>query len=65
MQAGWFVGLYDSDEAGVQAMQRQWGPEKCIAARLDVTLPQGWGTIRDTINDNFHIIRPEKFRVVG
>ena len=29
------------------------------------TLPQGWSTIRDTVNDNFHIIRPEKFRVVG
>ncbi len=29
------------------------------------TLPQGWRTIRDTVNDNFHIIRPEKFRVVG
>jgi len=42
MQAGWFVGLYDVDEAGVQAMQRQWGPEKCIAARLDVTSPEGW-----------------------
>jgi hypothetical protein len=27
-------------------------------------LPQGWRTIRDTVNDNFHIIRPEKFRVV-
>jgi len=42
LQAGWFVGLYDVDEAGVQAMQRQWGPEKCIAARLDVTSPEGW-----------------------
>ena len=29
------------------------------------TLPQGWSTIRDTVSDNFHIIRPEKFRVVG
>lgn len=42
LQAGWFVGLYDVDEAGVQAMQRQWGPEKCIAARLDVTSAEGW-----------------------
>lgn len=42
LAAGWFVGLYDVDEAGVQAMQRQWGPEKCIAARLDVTSEEGW-----------------------
>ncbi len=42
MQAGWFVGLYDVDEAGLQAMQRQWGPENCIAARLDVTSEVGW-----------------------
>ena len=25
------------------------------------TLPQGWRTIRDTVNDNFHIISLEKF----
>ena len=28
------------------------------------TLPDKWHEIRDTVNDNFHIIRPEKFRVV-
>lgn len=42
LQAGWFVGLCDVDEAGLQAMQRQWGPEKCIAVRLDVTSEAGW-----------------------
>lgn len=42
MQAGWFVGLYDVDEAGLKAMQQRWGPEQCIAARLDVTSPEGW-----------------------
>src|SRR3989344_3317209 len=42
MQAGWFVGLCDVDEQGVQAMQRQWGPEKCIATHLDVPSPEGW-----------------------
>ena len=29
------------------------------------TLPQNWQSFRDRINDNFHIIRPEEFRVVG
>lgn len=29
------------------------------------TLPENWKTFRDTVNDNFHIIRPEEFRVVG
>lgn len=42
LQAGWFVGLCDVDEAGLQAMQRQWGPDQCIAARLDVTSPDDW-----------------------
>jgi transposase len=28
------------------------------------TLPQGWTTIRDTVTDNFHVIRPESFRVL-
>lgn len=32
---------------------------------FQTTLPQNWKTIRDTVNDNFHIIRPEEFRVVG
>ena len=42
VQAGWFVGLFDVDEAGLQALQRQWGPERCVAARLDVTNAAEW-----------------------
>jgi len=29
------------------------------------TLPDKWHEIRDTVTDNFHIIHPEKFRVLG
>jgi NAD(P)-dependent dehydrogenase (short-subunit alcohol dehydrogenase family) len=36
-RAGWFVGLYDVDEAGVRELQQQFGPERAIAGRLDVT----------------------------
>ena len=38
---------------------------EAIMRFFTTTLPQGWGTIRDTVNDNFHIIRLEEFRVVG
>ncbi len=42
LEAGWFVGLYDVDEAALDELQRQWGRGRCIAARLDVTSPQDW-----------------------
>jgi NAD(P)-dependent dehydrogenase (short-subunit alcohol dehydrogenase family) len=42
VQAGWFVGLFDVDEAGVQALQARWGAERCVAARLDVTSADDW-----------------------
>lgn len=29
------------------------------------TLPKNWKSIRDTVNDNFHIVRPEQFRLIG
>jgi transposase len=29
------------------------------------TLPREWKLFRDTITDNFHIVRPEQFRVDG
>ena len=29
------------------------------------TLPRNWRTIRDTVNDTFHIVRPDQFRVIG
>ena len=39
---GWFVGLYDVDEAGVQALRRELGEAKTLAGRLDVTDPAAW-----------------------
>jgi NAD(P)-dependent dehydrogenase (short-subunit alcohol dehydrogenase family) len=44
LKAGWFVGLYDVDEAGLQSMLHKWGPDQCIAARLDVTSAEDWRT---------------------
>ena len=29
------------------------------------TLPREWSSIRDVVNDNFHIVRPEQFRFIG
>jgi NAD(P)-dependent dehydrogenase (short-subunit alcohol dehydrogenase family) len=39
---GWFVGLYDVDEAGVRELAGRLGPA-AAAGRLDVTDPAGWG----------------------
>lgn len=41
-KAGWFVGLYDVDEAAVQALRQQLGPERCQAGRLDVSRAEDW-----------------------
>jgi hypothetical protein len=29
------------------------------------TLPKNWKSFRETVNDNFCIVRPEQFRIVG
>lgn len=29
------------------------------------TLPKNWKSFRDTVNDNFQIVRPDEFRIVG
>lgn len=39
---GWYVGLYDVDVAGVQALQEQLGADSAMAGRLDVTSPEDW-----------------------
>jgi len=39
---GWFVGLFDVDEAGVLALQRQLGASNAHAGRLDVSNPSDW-----------------------
>jgi len=35
--AGWFVGLYDVDEAGARALAQELGADRARAGRLDVT----------------------------
>ncbi|RTL27102.1 MAG: SDR family oxidoreductase [Burkholderiales bacterium] len=42
VQAGWFVGAYDVDEAGLQSFSQQWGQQRCRTGRLDVTDQQDW-----------------------
>lgn len=41
-KAGWFVGLYDVDEAAVQALRMQLGADRCHAGRLDVSRAEDW-----------------------
>lgn len=41
-KAGWFVGLYDVDEAGVMALRQQLGASRCHAGRLDVSNTDDW-----------------------
>ena len=36
-RAGWFVGLYDLNEAGARELQQQLGADRACAGRLDVT----------------------------
>lgn len=37
---------------------------RAIQAFFKTTLPRDWRTLRDTVSDNFHIIRPDLFRVL-
>ncbi|CAN7338334.1 SDR family oxidoreductase [Phenylobacterium sp. LjRoot164] len=34
---GWFVGGYDVNEAGLEALMAELGPDNCVVRRLDVT----------------------------
>jgi NAD(P)-dependent dehydrogenase (short-subunit alcohol dehydrogenase family) len=34
---GWFVGGYDVNEAGLEALKAELGPDNCVVRRLDVT----------------------------
>lgn len=42
-KAGWFVGLFDVDEAAVRALCDQLGAQRAVAGRLDVADPAQWG----------------------
>lgn len=46
-RAGWFVGLYDIDEAAVHALRATLGPDRCHAGRLDVVSSQAWAASLD------------------
>jgi NAD(P)-dependent dehydrogenase (short-subunit alcohol dehydrogenase family) len=39
---GWFVGLFDLDEAGVQALAAELGPEQAMAGVLNVAEADAW-----------------------
>ncbi|HRH27480.1 MAG TPA: SDR family NAD(P)-dependent oxidoreductase, partial [Aquabacterium sp.] len=41
-RAGWFVGLFDLDEAAVSALLQQISPGQGVAGRLDVARPDDW-----------------------
>jgi len=34
---GWFLGLYDVDEAGLRVLQERFGADNCIIGKLDTT----------------------------
>jgi NADP-dependent 3-hydroxy acid dehydrogenase YdfG len=36
-QNGWFVGIYDVNETGLEALTNEIGVENCHASKLDVT----------------------------
>ncbi|MDD3765273.1 MAG: SDR family oxidoreductase [Nevskiales bacterium] len=50
-RAGWFVGLYDRDVAGVEALAQSIGADHCLAGRLDVTDPAQWAAALETFFD--------------
>ena len=39
---GWFVGLFDIDEAGLTRVSDELGADNCMSARLDVTKRSDW-----------------------
>lgn len=40
---GWFVGLYDVDQAGVEHLAAELGTDRTLAGRLDVADAAAWG----------------------
>jgi NAD(P)-dependent dehydrogenase (short-subunit alcohol dehydrogenase family) len=69
---GWFVGLYDVNEAGVQELRRNLGESNAVAGRLDVTdvaayeraLSQFWdaaGERLDVLFNNAGIVAVDDF----
>ena len=48
---GWFVGLYDIDEAGLAERVSEIGEENCISGVLDVRKRENWKTAIDVFSD--------------
>ena len=42
VREGWFVGLHDIDQAGVEALRDRLGANNAISAQLDVRDPAAW-----------------------
>ena len=72
---GWFVGLYDVDEAGCQELAKQLCGERTVYGRLDVTDPNGWksslqafweaaGERLDVLLNNAGILRSGDFQSI-
>ncbi|WP_442577475.1 IS630 family transposase [Mesorhizobium sp. ASY16-5R] len=38
---------------------------EAIMRFFKTTLPKNWKSFREIVNDNFHIVRPEQFRIIG
>ena len=48
---GWYVGLFDVDETGVQRLRQELGANNCYAAKLDVCNHEAWQqTLADFVN---------------
>jgi NAD(P)-dependent dehydrogenase (short-subunit alcohol dehydrogenase family) len=66
---GWFVGIYDVDETGLEALAAEIGAENCHAAKLNVTERLAFQSVLrdfdarsggrlDVLHSNAGIIRP-------
>lgn len=48
---GWFIGLYDIDEAGLSDRASEIGAEQCITGRLDVRDRAEWASVMEGYAD--------------
>ncbi|MEO1028622.1 MAG: SDR family oxidoreductase [Pseudomonadota bacterium] len=48
---GWFTGLYDIDQSGLQAIVDEIGPDNCISQILDVRNRDQWDTAIETFGE--------------
>jgi NADP-dependent 3-hydroxy acid dehydrogenase YdfG len=40
---GWLVGIFDVDEVGLEALEKEIGKNQCVRGKLDVTSEAQWG----------------------